>query len=222
MNKKEPKLIITGTGRAGTTALLEVLTELGLDTGLNNPETPQFHKSSTTYFETCHAGLEFSPLKVEGKTPYVIKDPDFCGQIHELYERFTIQGVLIPIRGLQVAALSRLRIYKQYGEGAAGGLWNVPSDEVWGDYRDETQKLSQQTLALAVSFYELVFSCVQLQIPFVFLEYPRFLKNPYYLYKQLCQIIGLQTEIGSLLKGDHPVARVSWALKKVVKPELLP
>ena len=29
----EPKVIITGTGRAGTTLLVQVLTDLGLDTG---------------------------------------------------------------------------------------------------------------------------------------------------------------------------------------------
>ena len=29
----EPKIVITGTGRAGTTLLVSVLTHLGLDTG---------------------------------------------------------------------------------------------------------------------------------------------------------------------------------------------
>ncbi len=47
------KVIITGTGRAGTTFLVQLLTELGLDTGYTR------RTWSRDYFEHCDAGLEF-------------------------------------------------------------------------------------------------------------------------------------------------------------------
>ena len=46
------KVIITGTGRAGTTFLVQLLTEMGLDTGYTRASLAR------DYFEHCSAGLE--------------------------------------------------------------------------------------------------------------------------------------------------------------------
>ena len=46
------KLVITGTGRAGTTFLVQLLTELGLDTGYAPGG------GSEDYYEHCSAGME--------------------------------------------------------------------------------------------------------------------------------------------------------------------
>jgi hypothetical protein len=61
-------VIISGTGRAGTTFLVQLLTELGLDTGLTD--------SHTDIFENCNAGME-KDLR-EPDAPYIVKSPFLC------------------------------------------------------------------------------------------------------------------------------------------------
>ena len=48
------RILISGTGRAGTTFLVQLLTELGLDTGYSDPE-----RVAMTYSEQARAGLEW-------------------------------------------------------------------------------------------------------------------------------------------------------------------
>ena len=61
------KVIISGTGRSGTTFLVHLLTELGLDTGITA------RNWGKKYFEHCNAGLEHELLDPE--TPYIVKNP---------------------------------------------------------------------------------------------------------------------------------------------------
>ena len=66
----EHKVIITGTGRAGTTFLVRLLTELGLETGISRKN---WHKK---FYPACNAGLEHNLLDPE--TPYIVKNPALC------------------------------------------------------------------------------------------------------------------------------------------------
>ena len=61
------KVIITGTGRAGTTFLVRLLTELGLDTGYTR------RNWSRDYFTHCDAGLEHDLAGPDA--PYIVKNP---------------------------------------------------------------------------------------------------------------------------------------------------
>ena len=67
-------VIISGTGRAGTTFLVQLLTALGLDTGFDSP--------TSGIFENCRAGMEWD-LR-HPNAPYIIKNPWLCDYLHEI------------------------------------------------------------------------------------------------------------------------------------------
>ena len=70
MQTPSHKVIITGTGRAGTTFLVRLLTELGLDTGYTRDNWQK------DYFAHCNAGLEHELN--DPKAPYIVKNPGLC------------------------------------------------------------------------------------------------------------------------------------------------
>ena len=69
-NELKPRrhVMISGTGRAGTSFLVQLLTNLGLDTGV----TPEKMKLD----ENARAGLEYDIRKADA--PYIVKSPFFC------------------------------------------------------------------------------------------------------------------------------------------------
>ena len=101
------KILITGTGRAGTSFLVQLLTNLGEDTGF-----PKGIKLDPK----CNAGLEHR----ENSKHRVIKNPEFALRIPDLNKKIEIEHIFIPIRELAKTALSRASI----GSGD-GGLWNA-------------------------------------------------------------------------------------------------
>src|SRR3954468_2936704 len=115
MQTPSHKVIITGTGRAGTTFLVRLLTEIGLDTGYTRDNWQK------DYFAHCNAGLEHE-LSDPG-APYIVKNPGLCETLErELVRRqVTIDLAIIPIRELEAAASSRIRVGGTNGA-VPGGL----------------------------------------------------------------------------------------------------
>ena len=165
---RERKCIISGIGRSGTTFLVELLTELGLDTGFSDPESMSAHYSST-----AHAGLDRSIL-TDRVTPYVVKDTTLCDHLDAVVasRRISIDVIIIPIRKLEDAALSRVKL--RYSD--SGGLL-------------KTSLASQQKDILAVMLYRLIEAIIRHDIPFVMLHFPRFAIDPRYAYSQLADYL---------------------------------
>lgn len=95
----EHHAVIAGTGRAGTTFLVRFLAACGV---------PTIDVDSATYHEGARAGLERSLLDAQGV--YLVKDP----WLHEYVDHvdlnsITIDALIVPVRDLRVAALSRVR-----------------------------------------------------------------------------------------------------------------
>jgi hypothetical protein len=159
------KIIITGTGRAGTTFLVQLLTELGLDTGYTRKTW------SRDYFEHCDAGLEFDVLAKDA--PYIVKNPDFCETLPGLLAtgRFKVDHVLVPVRELDAAAQSRIRV------GGADG--NVPGGLVG------TADPAAQKGVLAESFHRLMYTLTEYDIPYTLLHFPRIVRDPEYTREKL-------------------------------------
>jgi hypothetical protein len=80
---KNGRIIITGTGRAGTTFLVQLFSELGFDTGYSAEEAMRAVDGIS------RAGLE-KPL-VDESNPYVIKSPWFADQLAEALENRRLQ-----------------------------------------------------------------------------------------------------------------------------------
>jgi hypothetical protein len=163
-------VVITGTGRAGTTFLVELLTHIGLDTGFTVGNIPVF---KNIY---CNAGLE-NNLRGEDP-PYIVKDPafcDYCDQILENKDIF-VERVYIPVRDLTGAAESR-RCVSKNGH-VAGGLWGTNNMEP-----------GAQELVLAKKQQNLLLSLAKTEIPIVFIHYPMMLQDAKYLYFKLLDLL---------------------------------
>lgn len=169
-------IIISGIGRSGTTFLVKVFTELGLDTGFTPGEYP--------IFENCNAGLEISLKKADA--PYVVKDPRLCDYLPEVVAMGKIiEHAFIPVRKLEHAVQSRISVQErslhllESRKSVPGGLWDSP-------------KAENQQQVLTEKFYRLVYNLTLLSIPTTFLEFPRFAQDPEYLFAKLTPILKLE------------------------------
>lgn len=72
------RVFISGTGRTGTTLLVQLLSDLGLNTGFS-PETATTGDASSgpaRYSATVRAGLERDPF--DPANPFIVKSPFLC------------------------------------------------------------------------------------------------------------------------------------------------
>jgi hypothetical protein len=158
------KVVIAGTGRAGTTLLVQILTDLGLDTGFDRADEID---------ERVHAGLERGIEAPDA--PRIVKNPNLSRRLGSLLDagKVEIEHVIIPVRDLDVAAASRVR-NTRYGSDlhTFGGLIG-------------TSKATRQREALALVFYELLYTVARYDLPHTFLMFPRFAQDWQYTYDQL-------------------------------------
>lgn len=168
-------IIISGIGRSGTTFLVKLFTELGMDTGFTPGNYP--------IFENCNAGLEI-PLK-RANAPYIVKDPRLCDYLPEVIALGKqIEHALIPVRKLEHAVKSRVSVQQRSAamletrKSVPGGLWDTTSDD-------------QQQQVLAEKFYRLVHNLTVYNIPTTFLDFPRLANDASYLFEKLKPILNV-------------------------------
>ena len=100
MTHKPHRVIITGTGRAGTTFLVALLTELGVNTGWKPGEWKPILDQHPAF-----AGLERADLNT---TAYVVKQPEsYCQHLKLYLQHWHIDHVFVLVRDLEEAAQSR-------------------------------------------------------------------------------------------------------------------
>ncbi len=187
-------IIISGTGRAGTTLLVQLLTDLGLDTGFANPYQG--------IYPMANAGME-KDLR-DPNAPYIVKSPWICDYLHEVMNsgEIVIDHAIIPMRELYSAAESRRYISSQDPNGhipniVPGGVWDAP------DAREQEK-------VLAIKLYQLLYTLIEHEIPITFLRFPQFAYDPIYLYRKLWFLLD-QFRFTYFLK----------TFQKIVKPELI-
>jgi len=156
------KLLITGTGRAGTTFIMRLLTLLGFNTGYDPNRLDSYIGSR------CKAGMEknvndFNSLDVV-KSPWLYKD------IPTIHKMFNNLEVLVPIRDIRKAAESRVRI----GRGD-GGLWHANSLEEQIEFYNEVLKVIER-------------NCAELNIEVIYIEFEKFTVDVQYCYDMLNQL----------------------------------
>lgn len=172
--------LITGTGRAGTTFIMILLTKLGLDTGFTN------ENFRDGIFENCNAGLE--KVVYEKDAPYLLKNPSFCDAIGKIIKdpNIKIDHVFIPIRKMEQAAKSRIAVTQKANaelNESENNIRQIPGG-IWGTTDEKDQlftlysKLGNLLLVLSLS-----------QIPVRFIHYPALSKRPRYLYRKLKPIL---------------------------------
>lgn len=190
-SKTRRHLIISGTGRAGTTFLVQLMTQLGMDTGFSSP----FEGIS----QRSNAGLEWDLRK--GDAPYVVKSPALCNRLAEVLQGSDVQidHAIVPIRDLYAAAESRRAVARKgshkFLEPRSFGFWRI-------------RRADDQENVLAQNLYTLLHTLAQHDIPVTLLYFPRLAKDPEYLYRK----------IGPLLPPAGYEAFLS-AFNRVSRPE---
>ena len=163
-------VIISGTGRAGTTFLVQLFTKLGLDTG--------FADVTSAVSASCNAGMEWDLRHPDA--PYIVKSPWICDNLDEILEagEVVIDHAIVPIRDLHDAAESRRNVVRRSGttsespDAIHGGLWH-------------TRQPEHQETVLAHQLYKLLFALAKHDIPTSLLHFPRIVRDPVHLWEKV-------------------------------------
>ena len=171
---KKHHLLITGTGRTGTTFLVKLLTMLDIDTG--------FTKDFLPISDEAQAGLEHHGLG--GDYPYVVKNPKLMWELPGLIASnpVVIDHVLVPIRNIHAAAESRRANMRKASP-------NAEPKEVVGGLEGVDNPEDQEAFFLKKFFHFFHFASTY-QIPVILLHYPRLVLDGEYLYRKLHFLLG--------------------------------
>jgi hypothetical protein len=196
------RLVISGTGRAGTTFLVRLLTHVGFDTG--------FADASDGYDPAIRAGMEIHPRPGDpperiALLPYVVKDPQLCLYLAGVLDTtpLRIRRLIVPVRPLDEAAASRVH----------RGRLGHPRDLLWlaestrpdvlrppGALPRGDALVALQRAKLAEYLGELVALAVTRRIPHLLLDSKILFENPTRLY------IMLEEDIPGVAIGEFLVA----------------
>jgi hypothetical protein len=175
-------VVITGTGRAGTSFLVQLLTYLGLDTG--------FSSQRMVLDSASRAGLEYD-LRQEN-APYIVKHPNFSLYAEDILRNrkdILIDHVFIPMRDLHAAAESRRHVATIAKSKLSPEEWNkVDTTRIPGALWLTKDESDQETVLLG-QLYNLVLTLANTTIPVTLMHYPRIVKDSKYLYTKLEPIL---------------------------------
>ncbi len=187
MSDEKRQILITGTGRAGTTFLVELLTHLGLDTGFRP------HETATHIDKISNAGLEHR--MTDPCSPYIVKDPSFSEYADEILERSEvfIEHVFIPLRDIESVAESRRSNQKKHLKAFSllekFRFLKTPYLLYGGLLHTQSTKRGVQERVLMKKLYDLLLTLSKHQIPVTFIQFPFFLSTPDYLFEKLAPIL---------------------------------
>lgn len=168
-------VVITGTGRSGTTFLMELLTTLGLDTG--------FDPSNINKHLIARAGLEINLLDAVSP-PFIVKDPSFTLYFRDVLARndIAIDHVFIAVRDIEAAAESRRFVNE------ASNTEKYNDGEIPGGLTGTTDGSEQENI-LKNRIYNLVLQLSETDCNVTCLQYPLMIENSFYLYEKLAPIL---------------------------------
>jgi hypothetical protein len=158
------KILITGTGRSGTTFLIRLFTFLGYDTGFTRDN--YMHHIAPN----CNSGMEY-PYTAPY---YILKNPEFIANIETIINsnELNIKLIIIPIRNYSESANSR----NNHGALVCGGLWNA---------HDFDSQLNYYYKIMS----NYIHSMVKHNIPTLFLDFNAMTQNKKYLYDKLKPVL---------------------------------
>jgi hypothetical protein len=201
-------ILIGGTGRAGTTLLVQWFTALGFDTGFD------LEDALTRTDPISQGGLEHSlgrTLAADVPMPYVAKSPWFGEQVGDYLADGTlrVKAAIIPIRDLHDAAESRRDVSRRAAE-AGHDPAKHPGGILGGGGSPQAARKQEQKLARR--FFDLVAVLVRYDVPIHFLRFPDFARGRQDVFQALRPLM-----------DAHGVTRQESdaALRQVLRPELI-
>ena len=159
---KPNKILITGTGRCGTTFLMRLFAHLEMPNGVKAESTER------GIFSNCNSGLELDVhLTNVARSPYILKCPSYIDKLDSAVKKVEIDWLIMPIREYQEAAQSRA----DHGRAAGGYLrGSNMQTELAGAYKAIAHGIKIMT---------------QHDIPFILLDFGRMVSDHTYLYNKL-------------------------------------
>lgn len=157
------KILITGTGRCGTTFLIKLFSWLEFDTGYNK------HNYIDAISKNCNSGME----RYHFEKYYILKNPRFMSNIKNIIEdkNIIIKNVIIPIRDYKLSAMSRVKHNTQNG-----GLWAA---------KDEATQIMFFNKIMA----NYVFFMTKYEINTTFIDFDKMVNDKLYLFNKLENIL---------------------------------
>jgi hypothetical protein len=157
------KILITGTGRCGTTFLIKLFSFLNFDTGYNKDNYKSFISHN------CNSGME----RHYNENYYILKNPRFIANIKEILEdkSVIIKTVIIPLRNLKISAESRVKHRNQNG-----GLWNAI---------DELSQIQYYKNILT----NYIFFMTKYDINTIFIDFDKMISDKKYLFNKIKSIL---------------------------------
>ena len=154
------KILITGTGRCGTTFLILLFSFLEFDTGYNREN----------YLNNLNIDSKAGLEQLLPFTHYISKRPDIILNIELLIKNINIKQVIIPIRDYTLSAQSRVN--NKY----IGGLWYATTEE-------------EQITFYKHIMSEYMYIATKYDINTLFLDFDRMINNKKYLFDKLKHIL---------------------------------
>ncbi len=185
------KVLVTGSGQCGTTFLMELFTELGLDTGYEKNSTDN---GMEWLIWGEHARDADGPPGNNIETmPYIIKNPDLCRYLLDRKKvwGWEIDHVFILLRGWAAVANHR------FDKGERSSMVK--------EYKQH--QLVYLSIQAASYIGVLMLQIEEEELPHTFMRFPRIVKDPKYLFKKLKPVLGKVT-YEAFLKGFNKVADI--------------
>ena len=168
MTEIKSKILISGTGRAGTTFLIKIFSFLGFDTGFNESNYINYISKN------CNAGMEFYYTK----NHYILKNPTFITEIPKIIDsNINIEYMIIPIRDYNKSAKSRVKNGIDLNNTINGGTTGLANDE------------DSQVLYYNKIMSEYLYYMVKYDIPTIFIDFQKMILDKLYLYNKLKVIL---------------------------------
>jgi glycosyltransferase involved in cell wall biosynthesis len=160
---KPEKILITGTGRCGTTFLVRLFSYLQFDTGFDETNFDKFVN------EVANSGLE----KHHDEDHYIIKNPVYLEIMEEIVnlDSLIIKNVILPIRNFEDSAKSRVS-----HEQNPGGLWQANNEKEQIEFYNKI-----------LSKY--IYTMTKYDIATTFIDFDRMVTDKNYLFEKVKSIL---------------------------------
>jgi hypothetical protein len=207
-------VVITGSGRAGTTFLVELLFHLGLNTGYQADSIEQYK------YPNARAGLEVDIRELP--CPYIVKSPWFCNYADDVFHRkdIVVDHIFVPMRDLYAAAESRRYVSRSSQSGVSlmdyvrclflPKYWFNPKQHPGGLFGTKSGKPGAQEEVLLMNLYKLMLAVSGSEVPITLLRFPLLTRDSEYLFHKLSPVL-----------GEMDYVQFQDVFRRVVRPDLV-